>query len=207
MASTRTVFRPITSDSLLGDIYIPSGNNVSYTGVTLYFPDSSYLTTADVADYIVPIANPVYADVVNFDLSGIQSLYPTSENSDYFDASSTPAAFTKSVYSDGLYRYTLSVSGGEDEVQWILYVPTVESKLKLLAQALLDSQCNCKVDPALRDKFIKAKAYQELIYNKVINVGTDQITVTEIQECINDVTADITILLNFLEGTETLCGC
>lgn len=207
MASTHTVFKPIASDSLFGSIYIPSGNSVSYTGVTLYFSDSSYLSTVNWDDYIAELPDPAYADVINFGLSIMQSLYPTSENSDYYDASNNSSAFTKSVWSDGLYRYELSVAGGEDEKQWILYVPTVENKLKLLAQSVLNSQCNCSLDPALKDKFVKAKAYQELIYNKVINLTTDQSSVLEIQEVIDDIASDLTVLLNFLEGTETLCGC
>lgn len=207
MASTHTVFKPITSDSLFGSIYVPSGSSVTYTGVTLYFSDSSYLSTADTNDYIAELVDPAYPDVINFGLALIQSLYPTSFDSDYFDANNNAAAFTKSSWSDGLYRYDLSVDGGEAEKQWILYVPTVENKLKLLAQSVLNSQCNCSLDPTLKDKFVKAKAYQELIYNKVINLTTDQSSLSEIQEVINNIASDLTVLLNFLEGTETLCGC
>jgi len=79
--------------------------------------------------------------------------------------------------------------------------------MKTLATSLINSQCDCKLDPTLSEKFVKAKAYQELIYNKVINLSDDPATVAEIQTALEEINSDISTLIAFLGDTESLCGC
>ena len=129
-----------------------------------------------------------------------------SNYEDYFNASGEGVPFVIDSWKDGLYRYEASDSAGDDK-QWLIHIPVIEGKMSSLAQQLLDSQCKCKLDVDLQEKFVKAKAYQELIYSKVIGLGTDQTTTAEIQEVLSEVNGMIQTLTNFLNGTETMCGC
>jgi len=214
MSEIRTSFIGVNSDTLtlLGYIRVPSGSTATPTGITFYFTDGSYLNalTGDITNIIyfpAPQA-PTAPDLISFGLNTLQIYFGIggSNYEDYINAAGTPVPFTISDWVDGLYRYEAAASSG-DEIQWLIHMPDIEAKMVTLAKQLLNSQCNCKLDADLQEKFVKAKAYQELIYNKVIGLPTNQSSVAEIQEVLAEVNDMIQTLTNFLNGTETICGC
>jgi len=207
MANTFTSIRTTTGGDLTGDIYVPSGNSVDPTAVTFFWTDGSYLTdlsASAIAKGVLFDFNGV-PDIVLFDLNNLATEYADG-NTAYFSAAGVNIPFAIESYVDGLYFYSLTNSV-DIENQWVLYMPSIEEKMKTLATSLLQSQCQCKLDAALSDKFIKAKAYQELIYHKVADATVDGNTTAQIQAVLSDVNSDIQTLTAFLEGTEELCGC
>lgn len=207
MANTFTQIRALSDGNLAGDIYVPSGNSVEPTAVTFFWTDGSYLTDLSAS----AIAKGVLfdfsgtPDLVLLDLSNLATEYPDG-NTAYFSAAGVNIPFAIQSYIDGLYFYSLT-NAVDVENQWVLYMPSIEEKMKTLATSLLQSQCQCKLDATLSDKFVKAKAYQELIYHKVADATLNGNTTAQIQAVLTDVNSDIQILTGFLEGTKKICGC
>lgn len=207
--STYTKYSLLSNTSLIGNIYVVSGNTTNYTSFTFYYPGGSYLDVllADAINvFFVPFnGNLAITDFLNFDLGVLASEYGEG-NTNYFNASDVNVPFDIAEYSDGLYRIDIETSGAT-EIQWVLITKNIDAKMQELATKLLNSQCNCKLDVNTQEMFVKAKAYQELIYNKVTALSTDQATIASIREVLTDVNNNINTLTNFLTGSETLCGC
>ena len=79
-----------------------------------------------------------------------------------------------------------------------LHVPSILEDIDTLAQNVIDCQCECDVNEMKAQKYIKARAYLDLIVYKAEN-ATSYADRTEIQTM-------ITTLTNFLGGTDELCG-
>ena len=210
MATTYTKFTKPVDNEFTGYIYVPSGGQSSYTGVTFFWNDGSYLdelaANANNTNILFLFTNnSAQPDLVLFNLSNLTTEYGEG-NTAYFNTSGVNVPFTKTVWEDGLYYFSLTTVDGSEN-QWILHIPSIESSMKTLATSLINSQCDCKLDPTLSEKFVKAKAYQELIYNKVINLSDDPATVAEIQTALEEINSDISTLIAFLGDTESLCGC
>lgn len=214
MSEIVTTFTGIDPDTntLTGLVRVPSGSTATPTGLTFYFLDGSYLTglIGDLTNviYFAFAGLPTQPDAVVLWLSQMQTNFGIggSNYGDYFNANGDTVPFTINDWADGLYRYEASDSAGDDK-QWLIHIPVIEGKMASMARQLLDSQCNCKLDVDLQEKFVKAKAYQELIYSKVIGLDTNQGTIAEIQAVLSEVNGMIQTLTNFLNGTETMCGC
>lgn len=214
MSEIVTTFNGIDSDTntLTGVIRVPSGTTAAPTGITFYFSDGSYLTglIGDLTNIIYfPFTGvPSQPDVISFYLAGLQTSFGIggSNYEDYYDVNGNSVPFVINDWPDGLYRYEAFAAGGDD-IQWLIHIPVIEGKMVSMARKLLDSQCNCKLNVDLQEKFVKAKAYQELIYSKVIGLSTDSATVAEVQAVLSEVNGMIQSLTNFLNGTETICGC
>lgn len=79
-----------------------------------------------------------------------------------------------------------------------LYIPTIEDDIDTLATNVMNCQCDCNIDAVAGQRYIKARAYLDLIKYKSaqITAATD---ITEINTMIG-------LLTDFLGGTEELCG-
>jgi len=213
MSDIATTFEFTSSSDLVGRIRVPSGTTASPTGLTFYFTDGSYLNAligdlTDVIYFSFP-QSPSTSDAFIFDLTTMQTYFSLGGDNyeDYFGADSTTSSFTISEWKDGLYKYE-AFHSSSDDIQWLLHVPTVEAKLVILAKQILDSQCKCTLNTELSEKFVKAKAYQELIYNKVIGLSREEnMTTLDTQAILTEVNSMVQTLINFLNGTDTICGC
>ena len=207
--STFTKYNLASNTSLTGSIYVVSGNTTNYTSFNFYYPNGSYLDVllADATNvFFVPFdGNLSVTDYLNFDLNVLAAEYGEG-NSNFFNASDQNVPFDIAEYSDGLYRIDVVTTTGT-EAQWVLITKNIDAKIQDVATKLLDSQCNCKLNVETQEMFIKAKAYQELIYSKVTALATDQTSTAAIRTVLTDINSDIDTLTNFLTGTETLCGC
>ena len=85
-----------------------------------------------------------------------------------------------------------------DTLRPFLYIPTILEDIDTLAQNVIDCQCNCEVDSAKGQKYIKARAYLDLIEYKSRNIAA--------AGDITAINAMVTKLTDFLTGTEELCG-
>lgn len=201
------------TSQLLVYLRVPSGTTAAPIGLTFYWPDGSYLNEllGDITDkiYFPFTSAPTQTDVFIFDLTGLQNMYSLtgSNYENYYGTDGLVAEFTKTVWDEGLYYYATNDAAGFD-THWLLYVPTIETKLSELAEQVLDNQCNCKLDAALSEKFIKAKAYQELINYKVTALPTgSELTSSQIKDRLSNINSMVDTLTNFLNGTDTICGC
>jgi len=84
-----------------------------------------------------------------------------------------------------------------DTLRPFLYIPTILDDIDTLAQSVLDCQCDCNIDDMKAQRYIKARAYLDLIEYKSRNIAAS----SEIA----DINAMITKLTDFLTGTEELC--
>jgi hypothetical protein len=213
MSNVVTTFIGVLSESqsLSARLRVPSGSSDTITGLSFYFTDGSMLESlvGDITDIIYfPIETPLVEDVLSFNLERLQLEYSIggSQYENYFDADGAVIEFTINSWVDGLYKYVSSATSGSENI-WLLHIPVIEDKLVTLSKELLDSQCQCKIDAGLSEKFIKAKAYQELIYNKVINLTTEELTAAQNTVILAEVNDMVKTLTNFLEGTNNICGC
>lgn len=85
-----------------------------------------------------------------------------------------------------------------DTLRPFLYIPTTLDDIDTLAQSVIDCQCDCDITEVASQKYIKARAYLDLIEYKAANI-TAAADITAIN-------AMVTKLKNFLIGTEKLCG-
>ena len=133
--------------------------------------------------------------------AGITSGFPTNGNTAlYSDATkTTPIAGSAIVLGEGLYT-TESVgdisTGGAPRPY--LYMPTIMAGIYTLADGLMNSQCECALNSEKAEKYIKARAYLDIILNEA-DALTAVSEMAAIQTKIDELEA-------FLGGTGTLCG-
>lgn len=85
-----------------------------------------------------------------------------------------------------------------DVLRPFLYIPTIQADVNTLAQNVIDCQCDCEIDSVKGQKYIKARAYLDLIEYKSRNIAA--------AGDITAINAMVTKLTDFLTGTENLCG-
>lgn len=166
------------------------------------FPNGDYFSQtsaqADGSTYIQQGGFTLF--LINAPVILASELY-LEDNGEFFNAADESIVWTRATLEQGVYHYTVT-NGSDSELQYVILMPTVEAAIDTLAKKLLDSQCNCQMNRSVMDNFVKAKALQQLIYAKVAEHGTamDSAFLTEIN-------ADVTVLQDFLEGTNDVCGC
>jgi len=201
MAQTYT--RWSFSTAISGILYTPA-LDASFANPTFVFvfPNGDYFSQtgsqADGSTYIQQAGFTIY--VIDPATILANELY-LEDNGQFFNAADESIVWTRSTLEQGVYHYTVT-NGSDSELQYIILMPDVEAAISTLAQKLLDSQCNCQMNRSVMDNFVKAKALQQLIYAKVAEQGTamDSAFLTEIN-------ADVTVLQDFLQGTDDMCGC
>lgn len=215
MSDITATFSNIVTNTSEFAVYlrVPSGTTATPIGLSFFWPDGSYINEliGDITNklYFQFTTAPTIRDVFLFNLNTLQNMYSLTGTNyeNYYGTDGLVAEFTKTVWDEGLYYYSTNDASGFD-IHWLLYVPTIETKMSELAQQVLDNQCNCKLDAALSEKFIKAKAYQELINYKVTALPTDsELLTSNIKDRLSNINSMVATLTNFLNGTETICGC
>ena len=133
-----------------------------------------------------------------FDLrpSEIATAFPDDNNESLFSSvnSSTNIAGSAVVFGEGAYGF--EYNNAKFRVQ--LHVPTIMDAIEAAASDVLNCQCNCELNSAKAQKYIKIRAYFDLILYKA-----------QYAEGFSDTTSInsmITTLTNFIGGTDELCG-
>lgn len=133
-----------------------------------------------------------------FDLrpDDLTSAFPDNVNSSLFESvsSSTNIAGSAVVFGEGAYGFEYNNS--DFRVQ--LHVPTITDAIEAAAQDVINCQCNCEINSAKAQKYIKMRAYFDLILHKA-QYATGFVDTTGINSM-------ITTLTNFIGGTDELCG-
>lgn len=202
MAQTYTKWSSSTSSLLSGFISVAPNSSIVSPAVQFRFLDKSYLDLdeAEATNATVAVWFPI-TGLVNFNLAALSSAYTDDQHTGYYSAQGLPQAFSIQSFDDGVYYYTFSNST-DVESQYVIFMPGIETSIETLAKSLIDTQCNCQLNRSVADNFVKAKAMQQLIYAKVARIGT-----AYDETAFDDVNADIQALANFLEGTNSACGC
>lgn len=202
MPQTYTRFGTPTTSVISGTIFTNQQSVVITFETFFTFPDFTSLYVAD----NIPFAANIGFTTTNVVVTPVTLLAELSDptNGVYTSFDGTGLAWTATSLPEGLYHYALETGSGatEDETQYLLVIPTIESAIITLAEQLQESQCNCKLNVSLRDKFVKALGLLELIRERV------KIASTEFdQDFYTEINADIEVLSDFLGGTNPVCGC
>ena len=157
----------------------------------------------DAAAY--PTAGIVFStsatDVMALNTTNLTAGFTDNNNTTLFDSyvAGNAVAGEAVTFGEGLYIYRYNnETNYNGDFHGILFIPTIMSKIANLAQDLIDCQCNCELNSAKAQKYIKARAYLDLLISKVNATGsaTELIALQPM----------VTTLTNFLSGTEELCG-
>ena len=200
MATTYTKWQFPPGPGFGGIIRVAPGDTISTFTLKFRFLDKSYLDlneveAADISVYLSQGSAIVITPVL------LQPAIPDDQHTKYYDNSGTPQAFSITSFADGVYHYTFT-NGSDVEAQYLVRIPAIEEKIETLAKQLMDSQCNCQLNRSVMDNFVKAKALQQLIYSKVLDMSPDYNEAN-----FDEVNADVKVLSDFLAGTNSVCGC
>lgn len=131
--------------------------------------------------------------------ASLTSGFPTATNTGIYSDSTKATAIAGSAVTLGEGAYGVlynNETAGSLRVH--LIIPTILGNIDTLAQNVIDCQCNCDLDAAKSQSYIKARAYLDLIQYKA-DTATAFTDLTEINTM-------LTTLTNFLAGTDELCG-
>lgn len=202
MPQTFTRFVNPSTSVIAGTIFTNQQDVVITFETFFTFPDFTSLYVAD----NVPFAASIGFTTTNVVVTSTTLLAELSDptNGVYTAFDGTGLAWTATSLPEGLYHYALETGSGSNEYesQYLLVIPTIEGAIITLAKQLQESQCNCKLNASLRDKFVKALGLLELIRERVKTAPT-----AFNQDFYTEVNADIQVLSDFLEGTNPVCGC
>ena len=128
--------------------------------------------------------------------SDIASAFPDDNNESLFSSvfANTNIAGSAVVFGEGAYGFEYNNS--DFRVQ--LHVPTITDALEAAAGDVINCQCNCEINSAKAQRYIKMRAYFDLILYKA-QYATGFTDTTSINSM-------ITTLTNFIGGTDELCG-
>lgn len=175
--------------------------------IQFILPNGNYLNLneANAADSALYIAGGIVFSTTNTDVAVISNAnltagFPDDSNTSLFASytSNEPVAGSAISMTEGLLIYNYNNQTGGATWTGVLFIPTIMGKIADLAQDLIDCQCNCELNEAKAQKYIKARAYLDLLISKV-NAATTAETLIALQPM-------VTTLTNFLNGTEELCG-
>jgi len=131
--------------------------------------------------------------------ASLTSGFPTDTNTGIYSDSTKATAIAGSAVTLGEGAYGIlynNETAGSFRVA--LIIPTILEGIDTLADAVINCQCNCSIDEVKSQKYIKARAYLDLIQYKADNATA----FTDMAE----INTMITTLTNFLAGTDELCG-
>lgn len=126
--------------------------------------------------------------------------FPTASNTGCYSDSTKATAIAGSAVAlgEGAYGVGYNNTTGGASFTVFLYTPTILDGIDTLADGVINCQCNCSVNEANAQSYIKARAYLDLIQTKA-NAATAHTDIAEINTM-------ITTLTNFLAGTDDMCG-
>jgi hypothetical protein len=133
-------------------------------------------------------------------LAGLVTGFPSTTNTSlYADITTTTTIAGSGVtFGDGVYAVTYNNDSEDSNFRIHLHLPTILDAIDTLADRVINCQCNCIVDEMDAQKYIKARAYLDLIVYKA-EEATSNADHAALQLM-------VTTLTNFLAGTDELCG-
>ena len=185
----------ITGTNAADDITL---NGLKLARVSSDFAQADDLYTITCPDGTALVIDEAGSDTAAWTNAGV--LFSTTGNEVLaLTESSVNTAFPSLNLSltEGLYCIEYN-NDSTDTLRPFLYIPTILEDIDTLAQNVLDCQCDCEIDSAKGQKYIKARAYLDLIEYKSRNIAA--------AGDITAINAMITKLTDFLTGTEELCG-
>lgn len=133
-----------------------------------------------------------------FDLrpSDLTAAFVDTTHNSLFESvnSSTRILGSAVVFGEGAYGF--EYNNNDFRVQ--LHIPTIMEAVQTAATDVINCQCNCEINSAKAQRYIKMRAYLDLILYKG-QYATGFSATTEINSM-------ITTLSNFVAGTDELCG-
>jgi len=133
-----------------------------------------------------------------FDLSpsDIANGFPDTNHSSVYASvnSTTKIAGSAVTFGEGAYGFEYN----NDDFRVQLYIPTIMDALEGAATDVINCQCNCEINSAKAQRYIKMRAYLDLIlYKAQTAVGFSNMP---------EINTMVTTLTNFIGGTDELCG-
>ena len=180
-----------------------AADDIQLSGLKLARVSSDFAQADDLYTITCPDGTALVIDEAGSDTAAWTSagaLFSTTGNEAFvLTESSVNGAFSSLGLSltEGLFCVEYN-NDSADTLRPFLYIPTILEDIDTLAQAVIDCQCNCTIDEAKSQKYIKARAYLDLIEYKSRNIAA--------AADITDINTMITKLTDFLTGTEELCG-
>ena len=173
-------------------LILPSGNYLNFNEANA--GDASKYTTAGI------VFSTTVTDVMSISSTNLTNGFPDDDNTSLFASytANDNAAGSAITISEGLLAYNYNNETGGAAWHGLLFIPTLMGKIADLAEDLLDCQCNCELNSVKAQKYLKARAYLDLLISKV-NDESDVNKLISLQPM-------VTTLTNFLNGTEELCG-
>ncbi len=124
--------------------------------------------------------------------------FPDDANTSLYSDTTKTTAIAGSAVAFGEGAYSINYNNDDTGYRLHLHIPTILAAVDALADSVINCQCNCETTAASTQKYVKARAYFDLLTYKANNAANE----TDRAE----VQAMITTLSNFLEGTDELCG-
>lgn len=133
-------------------------------------------------------------------LTGLATGFPNATNTSLFSdiTMGTAIAGADVAFGEGVYAVTYNNSSEPSNFRIHLHLPQILESIDTLADRVINCQCNCVVDDMDAQKYIKARAYLDLIIYKA-EAATANSDHAALQLM-------VTTLTNFLGGTDELCG-
>lgn len=185
----------ITGTTAADDITL---SGLKLARVSSDFAQADDLYTIDCPDGTTLTIDEAGADTAAWTTAGV-AFSTTANEAFVLTETSLAAGFPALTVSltEGLYCIQYN-NDSTDTLRPFLYIPTILEDIDTLAQNVIDCQCECDIDEMKAQKYIKARAYLDLIEYKSRNI-----TAAGDIAAINTM---ITKLTDFLTGTEELCG-
>jgi len=135
----------------------------------------------------------------NFTVASLTAGFPDNVNTSLYSDTTKTTAIAGSAVALGEGAYSVNYNNDDDGGYRLhLHIPTILADIDTLADAVINDQCNCEPTAANAQKYIKARAYFDLLTYKA-NTAANEADRAEVQAMLNT-------LSNFLGGTDELCG-
>jgi len=133
-----------------------------------------------------------------FDLrpSEIAAAFPDTSNESLFASVNSTTKIAGSAVTFGEGAYGFEYNNSDFRVQ--LYIPTIMDAIEAAATDVINCQCDCEINSVKAQKYIKMRAYLDLIlYKAQAAIGFSNMP---------EINTMVTTLTNFVGGTDELCG-
>jgi hypothetical protein len=135
----------------------------------------------------------------NLTTASLTAGFPDNVNTSLYSDTTKTTAIAGSAVALGEGAYSVDYNNDDDGGYRLhLHIPTTLAAIDTLADAVINCQCNCETTAASTQKYVKARAYFDLLTYKA-NTAANEADRAEVQTM-------LTTLSNFLGGTDELCG-
>lgn len=126
----------------------------------------------------------------------IAAAFPDTSNESLFASVNSTTKIAGSAVTFGEGAYGFEYNNTDFRVQ--LYIPTIMDAIEAAATDVINCQCNCEINSAKAQRYIKMRAYLDLIlYKAQTAIGFSNMP---------EINTMVTTLTDFVGGTDELCG-